>query len=159
MIPDYVIEAFTDKFQGAFDRIWVNWLVHDVGIQPQLEDVLEVRDPFKSYIDKGGAAFYAISHGKCVGIVAVKPLNETDFEFCKLVVLKEAHGNGLGEKLIQACIDHVREVQGVNLYLQSIRVLKPALGLYEKMGFENAPPPESMFVLNRTEIIMRKIID
>ena len=42
------------------------------------------------------------------------------------------------------------------LFLQSFNALDVALGLYRRMGFIDAQPPSGMFVLARTEVIMKK---
>ncbi len=153
---EIAIEEYSDEFQGEFERIWVNWLENDMGIKAQLEDLEEVSDPGKNYISKGGMAFYAMEGGECLGVVAVKRLNDWDFEFAKLAVKKEAQGSGLGKRLVQSCIDFCKQVGGDYLYLQSFNRLQKALKLYEKLGFENSDPPEGMLVVDRTEIIMRK---
>ena len=89
-------------------------------------------------------------------MVAVKKLNETAYEFCKLVVDEKARGLGLGKKLVQRCIDFVNEVNGQALYLQSFHKLDIALKMYKKMGFTNAEAPKEMLVVERTEVIMKK---
>ena len=68
-----------------------------MSIKPQQEDIEEVRNPYKSYVKQGGMTFYAIKDNKCIGVVAVKKLNETDYKFCKLVVNNKARGLGVGK--------------------------------------------------------------
>jgi GNAT superfamily N-acetyltransferase len=151
----FTIDGYSDRNKDDFEKIWVHWLSNSMGIQPQETDIKEVKNPVDNYINKGGMAFYANSDNECIGVVAVKKLNETDYEFCKLVVSEKARGLGLGKQLVQKCIDFVRDVHGRNLYLQSFHKLEVAVEMYKKMGFVDAPAPIGMLVVTRTEIIMK----
>jgi ribosomal protein S18 acetylase RimI-like enzyme len=152
---EMTIDKYSDKNKGNFEKIWVDWLSNSMGIQPQQVDIVEVRNPVDNYIKTGGMAFYANKNNECIGVVAVKKLNATDYEFCKLVVSEKARGLGLGKQLVQKCIDFVKELDGTNLYLQSFHKLEIAVKMYKAMGFIEAPAPNGMLVVARTEIIMK----
>jgi len=149
------IEKYDQAYDGLFESIWVDWLKNTMGIEPQPSDIDEVRNPFQSYIKNGGMAFYALIDNQCVGVVAVKKLNDRDYEFCKLVVNEAARGIGLGKKLVQKCIDFVSMEKGRYLYLQSFYKLEIALKMYDSLGFTKSDAPDGMNVVKRTEIIMR----
>ena len=149
------IEEYNKKHKGEFERLWVGWLRKAMGLDPQKEDLIEVQNPKDSYIRDGGMAFYAKNDNEYIGVVAVKKLNETDYEFCKLVVDEKSRGLGLGKKLVKKCIDFVRQEGGENLYLQSFFKLKIALKMYKSMGFSESTSPKGMLVVDRTEIIMK----
>lgn len=100
------IDKYSEKNKEDFEKIWVGWLVNSMGIQPQKKDVDEVRNPFSNYIEGGGMAFYANKEGRCIGVVAVKRLNESDYEFCKLVVDEKARTwirKEFGSKVCRLC--------------------------------------------------------
>lgn len=154
-IMKLTIDKYSEKNKGDFEKIWVDWLSNSMGIQPQQVDIDEVRNPVDNYIKRGGMAFYANQNNECIGVVAVKKLNENDYEFCKLVVSEKARGLGLGKKLVEECIAFVNEQNGQNLYLQSFHKLEVAVKMYKSMGFVDAPAPGGMLVVSRTEIIMK----
>ena len=149
------IDTYSIINKGDMECIWVNWLKNSMGILPQQEDLEEVRNPVKSYVEGGGAVFYANRNEECLGVVAVKKLNNMDYEFCKLVVIDKARGLGLGRKLVEKCIRFVKDEKGNSLYLQSFNKLEIALKMYKKMGFRDSSPPKGMLVVDRTEIIMK----
>ena len=149
------IERYSKKYSGDFEHIWVDWLKNSMGINPQKEDLEEVQNPYESYVNSGGMAFYAIKNNQCFGVIAVKKLNKYDYEFCKLVVVENARGLGLGKELVQSSIDFVKNNNGKSLYLQSFYKLKVALAMYKSMGFIKAIAPKEMNVVDRTEIIMK----
>ena len=72
------------------------------------------------------------------------------------MVTEAARGSGAGRALVQRCLDFAAAHGGPALYLQSFRALEVALGLYQRMGFADAPAPPEMNVLARTEVIMAK---
>jgi len=149
------IDNYSEKNKGDFERIWLNWLNKSLGIQAQKEDIAEVQNPFDNYVKEGGMAFYANKDGQCIGVVAVKKLKHAEYEFCKLMVDEKARGLGLGKKMVQKCIDFVKEEKGHKLYLQSFHDLEIAVKMYKGMGFIDCPAPEGMLVVARTEIIMK----
>ena len=149
------IAAMARDDRDAFAAIWIPWL-RSMWREPEAEDLVIMADPARYYRDAGGEAFLAKIEGKTVGAVAIKRLGDAGFEFCKLVVTKEARGSGLGPALVQKCLDFAAENGGKPLYLQSFNALDVALRLYRRMGFVDADPPASMNVLARTEVIMMK---
>jgi GNAT superfamily N-acetyltransferase len=148
------ISPFTPAHRTTFAELWVPWLKSITGADPEPEDVAAVGDPESFYIARGGAVYFALMKGEPVGVVAVKKLSAGIFEFCKLVVIDEARGLGVGRRLVGECISFARSQGAELLTLQSFRRLVVALGMYERMGFEPMKAPPGMIVLSRTEIVM-----
>ncbi|WP_158915801.1 N-acetyltransferase [Caulobacter sp. S45] len=141
---------------AAFGALWIPWLKSTVGVAPEPEDLRAMADPQTFYGESGGCALLARVDDVVVGAVAVKGLGAAGFEFCKLVVTERARGHGAGRALVVASLRFAEARGGPWLYLQSFNRLEVALSLYRRMGFVDAPAPEEMRVLGRTEIVMRK---
>lgn len=150
----FQISPYTPELRTKFAEIWVPWLKSLTGKDPEPEDLLAVGDPESFYVSKGGAVFFALIDGNPLGVVAVKNLSDGVYEFCKLVVLEQARGLGVGKNLVQACIDFSTSQGARVLMLQSFKRLEIALGMYERMGFVVMTPPPQMNVLARTELVM-----
>jgi GNAT superfamily N-acetyltransferase len=148
------ILSCTTALRGKFAELWVPWLKSMTGKDPEPEDLLAVGDPESFYVTGGGTVLFALQNAQPTGVVAVKNLSGGVFEFCKLVVLDQARGFGVGRALVEACISFARGHGGRLLMLQSFRRLEVALGMYERMGFVPMTPPPEMLVLARTEIVM-----
>ena len=140
---------------SEFAAIWIPWL-ESMGRVPEPEDLAIMSDPAAYYRATGGEAFLARIGDETVGAVAVKGLGADGHEFCKLVVGEKARGHGAGHALVQHCLDFSASKGGPALYLQSFKALALALGMYQRMGFCDAPPPPTMSVLARTDVIMSK---
>ena len=153
----FEIIAYEDKLSRAFENLWVPWLRQMTGNEPEESDLAAVTNPRDYYIDAGGAVFFALLETKPVGVIAVKRLTPDSYEFCKLVVLENARGFGLGRSLVERCIEFVKSKKGSALYLQSFKKLEVAVNMYRKMGFIPCPAPEGMQVVKRTEIIMKMV--
>lgn len=152
-VPSHIV-PLSPALRDAFAELWVPWLRATTGKEPEPEDRVAVHDPHGFYIVPGGAVFFAVAGGRPVGVVAVKQLTPGTYEFCKLVVLDDARGMGVGRALVERCIDFARDAGGEWLMLQSIRRLRVALDMYRRMGFVEMPPPAAMQVLERTEVVM-----
>jgi len=150
-----MIAPMTPEHTHEFADIWIPWL-ESMGRVAEAEDLAIMADPATYYRASGGEAFLARIGEDTVGAVAVKGLGPSGFEFCKLVVTESARGSGAGRALVQQCLDFAGTQGGPALYLQSFKALDVALGLYERMGFVDAPAPPGMNVLARTQIIMAK---
>lgn len=82
---------------------------------------------------------------------SIKRLDESQFEFAKLIVTEKARRLGVATKLIERCIARCKENNISNLWLQTTNKLVGAHKLYYKMGFMDKEAPLSMNVLERTE--------
>lgn len=150
----FEIVSSTPALHGKFSELWVPWLKSMTGKDPEPEDLRALGDPGAFYIQSGGALLFALQEGVPTGVVAVKNLGAGVFEFCKLVVLEQARGLGVGRALVEACIGFARDRGGRLVMLQSFRRLEVALAMYERMGFAPMSPPPQMLVLARTEVVM-----
>ena len=151
------IAPMTPKQTHEFASIWIPWL-EGMGRVVEAEDAAIMANPAAYYRASGGEAFLARIGTETVGTVAIKGLGPSGFEFCKLVVSDGARGTGAGRALVEQCLDFAAAKGGPALYLQSFKALDVALGLYERMGFADAPAPPGMNVLARTQVIMAKSV-
>ena len=53
-----------------------------------------------------------------------------------LIVLPEARGLGIGERLVDAVLKHARALRLSDIYLLTVRGLAASMALYERAGFE-----------------------
>jgi putative acetyltransferase len=51
-------------------------------------------------------------------------------------------GEGIGRRLLCAVIAEARRMQAGKLYLETNHILKPAIRLYESLGFQHLDPGE-----------------
>ena len=65
--------------------------------------------------------------------------SETSFELAKMAVSPAVRGKGIGKKLCLAGIDYARQVGAKTIWLESNRVLTPALTMYASVGFREVP--------------------
>lgn len=59
-----------------------------------------------------------------------------DFEMAKMAVSPNAQGKNIGGLLGQAVVDAAKQLGASKLYLESNTILKPAISLYQKLGFQ-----------------------
>lgn len=145
---------YKPSLKGSFTTLVGNWLSDMLNGELEQEDLFTINNPGEAYLLNGGFVFFAEYGGEIVGCVALKRLDESQFEFAKLIVTKEARRLGVATKLIEKCIARCKENKISNLWLQTTNKLVGAHKLYYKMGFMDKEAPKSMAVLKRTEKIM-----
>jgi ribosomal protein S18 acetylase RimI-like enzyme len=85
--------------------------------------------------------------GEIVGSVTFvlpgSPLAElckpAEAEFRMLAVSPAAHGRGVGESLVRACVDRAREHRCQGMVISVSTISRPAHRLYPRLGFRRAP--------------------
>ena len=86
----------------------------------------------------GSDYFVAEENGAVLGGGGLYPsagLPEGVCELVKMYLAKDARGKGLGQKLIDKCIQRAGELGYNTIYLETMPELKTALSVYEKKGF------------------------
>nr|WP_299389233.1 GNAT family N-acetyltransferase [Allomuricauda sp.] len=130
------IVAYADQYAEAFRALNEEW-IHKYFEMEEM-DRISLHHPKEYILDKGGYIAVALFNDKAVGVCALIPTAREgyQFELAKMGVSPMAQGKGIGKKLGQHIVDKAKELGATRLYLESNRVLTPALNLYKKLGFE-----------------------
>ncbi|WP_262692177.1 GNAT family N-acetyltransferase [Kordiimonas aestuarii] len=134
------IETYKPDYAQAFRDLNLAWLEKYFTVEPIHLHVLD--NPEGSIIASGGEVFFALEGDRIIGTVAVRALGGGRYELTKLGVDPSAQGSGAGRALCVAVTDWFLEVGGTLLFLETHSKLKPAMRLYEKLGFELAENPD-----------------
>lgn len=133
---DIQLTRYAPCYQQAFKSLseeWINKYFH-----MEEADYAAVNNPQELIIDKGGEIFVALYKNEPVGVCALLKMKDEqyDYELSKLAVSPKVQGKGIGLLLGQAAVRKAKELGGRKLYLESNTVLKPAIHIYEKLGFK-----------------------
>ena len=91
------------------------------------------------YAPPQGALLLALVDGQAVGCVAMRPLEKSTCEMKRLYVRPAHLGEGIGKQLALSIIDRARDAGYSRMRLDTLEKLKPALGLYDQLGFRSCP--------------------
>ncbi|UII75426.1 GNAT family N-acetyltransferase [Flagellimonas sp. HMM57] len=129
------IVPYAEKYKEAFKTLNVAWIEKYFKIEEM--DRISLNYPREYILDKGGYIGFALVEDKPVGVYALIPCKRKgfDFELAKMGVSPEAQGKGVGKLLAQHIIEKAKALGAKRIYLESNRVLQPAINLYQKLGF------------------------
>lgn len=99
----------------------------------------EVDDMYTAYTSPGTAYFVCEGEGKILGGGGIGPLLGGDIQYCelkKMYFLPEARGLGLGQKVLNACLQAAKTNGYSFCYLETFNTMNNAIKLYEKAGFK-----------------------
>jgi len=135
---DVLIREFLPGDEQAFRRLNEEWIVRYFAMEPGDEAVLA--DPRRIILDPGGRIFFAVRQGRIVGCCALRPMAPGEYEVAKMAVTESCRGAGIGRTLLERVIAAARASGATRLYLETNRILAPAVRLYESVGFRHLPP-------------------
>jgi len=113
-------------------------VLREYGLAPDLSGTdRDIADIEAHYIRRGGV-FEIIEdeNGELLGTVGLYPMTKETVELRKMYFSKKLRGKGFGKKTLQRMIETAREMGFKKIYLETATVLKEAVALYEKFGFE-----------------------
>lgn len=116
---------------------YTDFLVRDLSFQ-NIDD--ELNDLKKKYFPPNGEILVALNEDDVLGMVAYYRHDDKICEMKRLYVKPDARGMHLGDALISEIISHARDNGYEIMLLDTIKPLKPAIGLYEKHGFKECEP-------------------
>lgn len=88
-----------------------------------------------SYESLGGAFFVAEREEVLVGTAGVVPVEPGVFELRKMYLATGARGHGVGQRLLDVCLQAVRERGGRRVVLDTTEQMTAAIRFYERNGF------------------------
>ncbi|WP_438994828.1 bifunctional helix-turn-helix transcriptional regulator/GNAT family N-acetyltransferase [Pseudemcibacter sp.] len=140
--PDQKIETvpYDIKYKDAWRHINQQW-IEKLFVMEE-EDIINLSDPEKYVLDKGGEIYFTLLNGKPVGAIALKKHSPIRFELSKMGVLPDAQGLGIGNILVEKVLERFKARGGKTLFLDTNSSLKPAITLYKKYGFKRLSPKD-----------------
>ena len=141
-MEDIEIIDYAPEFLPQFRDLNVEWISKYFKIEKS--DIKQLEHAQENIIDKGGYIFFARYQGEIVGTVGLLKDSEELYELVKMAVSPKVQGKQIGKKLALRAIEKAKEVGGKQIWLESNRVLTPAIELYKKVGFYEtilAPSP------------------
>ena len=112
-------------------------------------DILEHVD---EWLDKGAMIYFAVEENQVLATCMAQPLGYAVWEICKLAADEQYQGRGAGQAVFQAAMQYAIRQGAEKLTLISNRILKPALHIYEKFGFQEVPLEKAYWGYNRADI-------
>ncbi len=127
------ILPYQASFKNAFRKLNEEWLTEYFVIEKEDKKLLE--DPEKYILEKGGFIFFALNKKEVVGTVAFIKQESNVFELSKMAVSKSNRGNTIGQLLMKESLLFLKDKKVKHVFLETNRILYPAIHLYEKFGF------------------------
>ena len=127
------IVLFEPKYSLVFGDLNKEWITKF--FKMEANDYKSLDYPKEYIIDKGGFIFVGLLNQDPVGVCALIKVSDNEFELSKMAVSPKAQGLKIGQLLVEKAIEKSKELKLKRLFLDSNSSLKPALTLYEKVGF------------------------
>ena len=130
------IATYNPKHQKSFKDLNIEWISNYFVVEPNDVKALDHAEDY--IINKGGEIFSAILNDEVLGVCALIKSNgkDYDYELAKMAVSPKAQGKGIGLLLAESAIKWAADKGASKIYLESNTKLKPAIKLYEKLGFK-----------------------
>jgi len=118
-------------------RSLVFGVLREHGLTPDPEGTdADLFDLEASYIRAGGSFDVLVdASGAVIGTVGLVPSREGVCELRKMYLAPVYRGRGLGKRLVQHALNRARQLGFGRVELETISLLRTAIGLYESFGF------------------------
>lgn len=130
------IVSYQEEYQEAFATLNKEWI--STYFKMEDADYKALDNPQEYILGNGGCILVALNNEEPVGVCALIKINDPhyDFELGKMAVSPKAQGKNIGWLLGQAILEKAKQLGASAIYLESNTVLKPAINLYHKLGFQ-----------------------
>lgn len=127
------VESYCDSRAKDFERLNLEWFEKDFKVEDYDRKLLQ--EPKVNIIDKGGEIFFLVDEGVAVGTVALIKHSDKTIEISKMGVTDAYKGWGLGNLLMEICLNYAREKNYQEIIILTNSKLKTAVKLYKSFGF------------------------
>jgi len=144
--------AFQPELRAYFYSLNADWLQKFFYLEEIDHRILS--NPEEEILQPGGAIFFAKVGDAVVGTCALIADTGGVLELSKMGVDPSYQGLGIGRALIEAAIAEFRTRKGTQLHLETHSKLRPAIALYESVGFvhQATSKPDSLYA--RSDVFM-----
>ena len=131
------IIPFSGHLAQHFRDLNIEWLETYFYVEPHDEDLLN--NCKEVIIDKGGFIFFYKENKEILGTFALLKVSDDIFELGKMAVTPKARGKGIGQQLMQFCMEFAKVKKWKKLILYSNTKLENSIYIYRKYGFIEIP--------------------
>jgi DNA-binding MarR family transcriptional regulator len=153
LLKQIEIIDYAARYKRHFADLNRAWLEEYFKVEKADEKILS--DPYREIIRPGGVVLFARLDRRIVGTGALIRHSEDIWELAKMAVHADFRRRYVGLRLAEALMERARKLGAAVLYLETSRKQKPALRLYENLGFavtDERPFPQKY---RRRRIIMK----
>ena len=146
--------AYQPAYKSYFKTLNEAWIKKYFRLEKDDQRTLD--DPEGEILEKGGFVFFARLQGEIVGTCGLTRNANGSFELVKMGVDEKAQEKKIGYRLAEAAIAKARKEGADQVVLYLATLLKPAIGLYRKLGFQEVPLADCHF--DRCDIKMARAL-
>ena len=152
------IIPYESRYQPDFKRLNIEWISQYFTVEQH--DLEQLDHPETHVLPNDGQIFFALTNSEVIGCVAIVNMGASGFELAKMAVSPTMQGRGIGKQLALAAINYARQLGIKTVWLESNRVLTPALTMYERVGFREVPLVETPYARAniRMEINLQELV-
>jgi GNAT superfamily N-acetyltransferase/DNA-binding MarR family transcriptional regulator len=129
------IVDYAPIYQEAFKALNIEWISQYWKLEEP--DYKALESPEEYILNQSGTILIALENFVPVGCCALIKIDKNTYELAKMAVSQQVQGKGIGLLLGQKIIERAILLGAKRLYLESNSILKPAINLYTKLGFEH----------------------
>jgi putative acetyltransferase len=151
---EIIIRSATNADCGRVQSL-VFGILREYGLAPDFEGTdRDISDIEAHYTARGGIfELLEDAQGNLLGTIGLYPLTAETIELRKMYFDKKLRGRGIGKQTLARMIETARRLGFKKIYLETASVLREAVALYEKFGFEptdekHTPRCDAAYFLN-----------
>lgn len=136
-LSQFTFRSATNDDVPAIQQI-VFSVLREYGLEPHPDTTdADLWDVEGSYLGAGGVFEVVVGPGSQIaGTVGLRPVNAEQAELRKMYLVPSVRGHGLGKRLLERMLGKARQLGFREVWLETHSVLKEAVRLYEKYGFQ-----------------------
>lgn len=150
------IVDYKPAYQQAFKALNEEWI--STWFKIEAADSKALDNPKGYILDKGGHILVALYNNEPVGVCALIKMDDPDYDYelAKMAVSPRMQGKNIGWLLGDAIVQKAKALGAAKIYLESNTILKPAISLYHKLGFQKVAARSSPY--ERSNIQMELVL-
>jgi len=153
-MEEITITNYDNKYALAFKQLNIEWIEQYFTVEEH--DIEQLDNPDTYIISTGGDIIFALYNNEVVGTCALIKTGDAEYELAKMAVSPTMQGKKIGKKIGEAVIERAKALGAKRIWLESNRILEPAINLYKRLGFVEIPVSYTPYA--RADIKMEKLI-
>lgn len=146
---------YDSKYKEDFIQFNKDWIVDNFGF---LEDGdIKTFEEIDEELTDGAMIYFAIEDDTALACCMAKPMENGNWEICKLASNKNRPHKGCGSAVFKAAVQWAIDHGAKRLFILSNSRLKAAIHIYEKFGFNEIKLDDYEYM--RGDIAFERIID